>query len=86
MDIPQPTDTSPEADAVQLELLRQMPPDVRLEKALSLSCHLVQLAKDAIRRRYPQYSTDEVNLKFIELTYGNELAAAVRACRSGADS
>ena len=36
------------------------------------------MAFDAIRRRHPDYSEDEVRLKFIELTYGKSLADEVR--------
>ena len=78
------TDTSTDAEAVQLELLLQLPPSQRLEKALALSCELIRLSKAAIRRRHPNFSEDEVALKFIELTYGTELAESVRTWRSGA--
>jgi hypothetical protein len=36
------------------------------------------MARNAIRRRHPDWSEDEVRLKFIELTYGAELAREVR--------
>jgi hypothetical protein len=36
------------------------------------------MAFDAIRRRHPEYSEDDVRLKFIGLTYGKELADEVR--------
>jgi hypothetical protein len=36
------------------------------------------MAFDAIRRRHPEYSEDEVQLRFIELTYGKALADEVR--------
>jgi hypothetical protein len=75
---PYTTDTSAEAEAVQLQLIRDMSPSERLDKALRLSSQMMRWAKDAIRRRHPEFSTREVTVKFIELHYGAELAAAVR--------
>ena len=86
MDAPHNTDTSTEAEAVQMELIRQLRPSVRLEKALALSCEVIRLSKAAIRRRHPEFSEDEVGLKFIELNYGMELAESVRAWRQEAGS
>lgn len=80
------SDTATDAEEVQLELIRQMPPSVRLEKALALSCEVIRMSKAAIRRRHPEFSEDEVGLKFIELNYGDELADSVRAWRSGTRS
>lgn len=85
MIVSQSSDTSAEADAVQMELIRKMPPSVRLEKALALSCEVIRLSKAAIRRRHPEFSEDEVGLKFIELNYGTKLAESVWAWRTGAD-
>lgn len=75
------TDTSTDADAVQLNLIRQMPSSRRLEKAIALSREVIRLSKAAIRRRHPEYSEEEVGLKFIELNYGADLADSVRAWR-----
>ena len=80
---PYTTDTSPEAHAVQLELLRRMSPDERLEKAFSLSNGVRRMAMDAIRRRHPDFDEVQVRIKFIELTYGKELADGVRLWRQG---
>ena len=84
MILPHHSDTSAEAEAVQLKLIRQMPPSTRLEKALALSCEVIQLGKAAIRRRHPDFCEEEIRIKFIELNYGQELAEAVRAWRRGA--
>jgi len=81
MDVPHSSDTSTEAEAVQMKLIRQLRPSVRLEKALALSCEVIRLSKAAIRRRHPEFSEDEVGLKFVELNYGAELAESVRAWR-----
>lgn len=63
---------------VQLELFRQMTPQQRLQKAFGLSTQLRNMAFAAIRRRYPEYSEQQIRLKFIEVTYGKELADDVR--------
>lgn len=44
----------------------------------NLSANLRPMAMEAIRRRYPEFDQHEIRLKFIELTYGEELADAVR--------
>ena len=75
---PYTTDTSDEALAVQLEGLRRMSPTERVNKMCKLSASLRRMAKDAIRRRHPEFDESEVRLKFIELTYGKELADSVR--------
>ena len=73
------SDTSDEALAVQLECLRQMTPHERLRRACAWSGQLRRMTFNAIRRRHPEYSEDEVRLRFIELTYGMALADEVRA-------
>lgn len=68
------TDTSAEAEAVQLDLLRQMTPQQRIEKMCGLSHSVRQMTLQAISRRHPEYSEADIRLKFIELTYGQALA------------
>jgi hypothetical protein len=72
------SDTSDEALAVQLECLRQMTPQERLRRACAWSGQIRRMAFDAIRRRHPEYTEDDVRLRFIELTYGQALADEVR--------
>lgn len=76
---PYTTDTSDEASAFQLEGLRRMSPTERVNKMCKLSANLRRMAMDAIRRRHPEFDQLEVRLKFIELTYGKELADSVRS-------
>ena len=75
---PDVSDTSDEALEVQLECLRQMSPQERLRRACAWTGQVRRMAFDAIRRRHPEYSEDEVRLTFIELTYGKDLADEVR--------
>ena len=72
-------DTNREAELVLLELVRKKPAIVRLRDACAASRRVAQQCKNAIRRRHPDLSDDEVKLQFIELHYGKKLASEVRA-------
>jgi hypothetical protein len=72
-------DTSPEAESVLIGILRDKPACMRLRDAVSASNLVAEQCKNAIRRRHPQISEDEVKLRFIELNYGREIANEVRA-------
>ena len=67
-------DTHPDAERVQLELLRQASVSQRLMLAFSLSQTVIDLAKRAIRRRYPNESEQQILVRFVSLHYGAELA------------
>lgn len=71
-------DTDPEADAVQLDLLRRAGPTRRVQMALSLSAQVISLARGAYRRQLPEADETEIGLRFVELNYGSELAEGVR--------
>ncbi len=72
-------DTHPDAEKVQLELLRQATVSQRLTLALSLSQTVIGLAKRAIRRRYPNESEQENLIRFVSLHYGREIAGRLAA-------
>ncbi|HEX9189708.1 MAG TPA: hypothetical protein VGB87_21720 [Vicinamibacteria bacterium] len=72
-------DTDPETERVHLEMLRAASPSRRLDLALSLSRTVMGLARDGIARRLPGASASEVGLRFVELSYGRELAEELRA-------
>lgn len=55
-----------------------MSPTERVNKMCKLSANLRSMAMNAIRRRHPEYDQQELRMKFIELTYGKELADSVR--------
>ncbi len=76
-------DTTPEAEAVLIELLRAKPPARRLEEAVLASNRVAEQCKEAIRRADPELSEVEVRLRFIELNYGQELAENVRSYLAG---
>ena len=71
------TDTSTDAFEMQLQCLRRMSPQDRIRQTCAMSRRVKQMAFDAIRRRYPGLNEDLVQLKFIELTYGETLAAEI---------
>lgn len=71
-------DTHPEAEGVQIRLLREAGIKRRFELMCSLTQTVLELSRNAIRRRYPKLSEQEVGLKFVALCYGDELARQVR--------
>jgi len=48
------TDTSPQAQATQLQILRAMPGEQRLLMALEMSLFARELAKERIRQEHPE--------------------------------
>jgi hypothetical protein len=72
------SDTSLDADQMQLRLLRDKSPSERLGLALRLSSEVIRASKRAISRVHPQWTEREIGYKFIELHYGRELAEATR--------
>ncbi len=74
----QSSDTSPEAERVQIDLLRKAGVARRIELAFSLTQSAIELSRQGMWRRYPYASEEELNLLFVELNYGKELADRVR--------
>jgi hypothetical protein len=70
-------DTSPEAEEVQLDLIRHLTPSERALKSLRMTTRLIRECKAAIARNNPGLTQRQIGLAFIELNYGKELAAAV---------
>lgn len=82
--MPIPSDTSPQAEQVQLRLLAEKTPAERLMLAIRLSQEVIQASKRAIARVHPEFTPRQIEHLFIELHYGRELADAVRE-RDGAN-
>lgn len=78
-------DTSPEAELTLIRLLRAKPACKRLGDAVSASNRVAQQCKNAIRRRHPEISEEEIKLRFIEINYGSEIANEVRTYLSNRD-
>jgi hypothetical protein len=77
------TDTTQEALEMQLECFRRMTPQERIAKMSSWSSQIKRMGFEAIRRRHPEYDDIQVQSKFIELTYGEQLAEGFRRCLEG---
>ncbi|NQT17699.1 MAG: hypothetical protein HQ582_33395 [Planctomycetes bacterium] len=72
------SDTSPEAEKVQIRLLQEASLQERFALVCSLTATAVSLSHRAIARANPHLSPEEVGIKFVELHYGKELAAGLR--------
>jgi hypothetical protein len=72
------SDTDPETQRVQWDLLRRASPSRRLALAFSLSRTVIALSRDGLARRAPDSDPRTVGLRFVALHYGKELADAVR--------
>ena len=74
---PLSADTTPEAEEVQIQLLRRATPARRFELVRSLSATTRQLAWDGIRRANPTATETEIDLLFVRYHYGPALAEAL---------
>lgn len=75
----QAIDTDPKTEAVLISLLRKATPAQKMSKVRSLTQTLIQLSKRAIARANKDIDAQEVDLLFVELHYGKELARRLRA-------
>jgi hypothetical protein len=73
------SDTHPDAERVRIELFRRMSFTKRLEMARDLTATVIRLSRRAIARANPHLSEQDVNLRWVELTYGKDLALGLRA-------
>ncbi len=71
------SDTSPEAEAVLLTLLRQAPSWRKFKMVGDLNATVKQFALAGIRERYPQATEQEVRRHLADLLLGKELASEV---------
>lgn len=70
-------DTSAEAEAVQIALLRQAPVGKRLRAAAEMSLAVKQLARVGVEGRHPGASEREIRRLLADVLLGPELAAKV---------
>ena len=68
-------DTHPDAERVQIELLRQAPTWRKLHMVAQMNSTLRALALSGLRQRYPDASPDELRRRLADLWLGPELAA-----------
>ena len=71
------SDTSPEAEAVLLTLLRQAPSWRKFKMVGDLNATVKQFALAGIRQRHPKATEREINRHLADLLLGEELAALV---------
>jgi hypothetical protein len=72
-----PRDTSPEAWKIQMDLIRGMSPEERLERCFALSNTVEGFAKAGLRQRYPEASDREIFLRLARRKLGAELYSKV---------
>jgi hypothetical protein len=70
-------DTSPEAEAVQIEIYRRMSPRRKLELVAEENRKARELALAGLRQRHPTATPQELFRRLMDLTLGEELAAEV---------
>jgi hypothetical protein len=74
----QSSDTSPEAERVQIELIRKASSAKLFGIVRSFTQSLMFASRQNIRKLHPELNQDELNLLFVELYYGKELAEQVK--------
>ena len=63
------TDTSPAAQAVQLEIHRAMSGEQRIQLAFEMSLFARELAKEGIRREHPEWPEARVARELLRLAF-----------------
>jgi len=71
------SDTAAEAERVQVESARKMSVAEKLAQVRALSALVIGLSRRAIARANPRLSPRELDVKFVELHYGKELATGL---------
>ena len=76
--ITQSSDTHPEAERVQIDIIRQASVARRISIVRSLSQTSIFLSRRAIARAHPELNEQKVDLLFVAYHYGDDLAAHLR--------
>jgi hypothetical protein len=79
------SDTHPDAEEVQLELLRRMPDWRKMELMTAMTKAVYSQVLAGLRERHPQATEEELRLRMATLVLGPDLAARAygRAVESG---
>ena len=72
------SDTSPEAETVQIEILRRMSVAQRLGRMREWTQVLVHLSRQGLARANPGLGDRELDLLWVERQYGRDLALRLR--------
>jgi hypothetical protein len=67
-------DTDPEIERIQYEMLRKLGPSERMRLMRSLSQDVMQMSWQAIRRANVGATGEEIELRFVAIIYGEEIA------------
>jgi hypothetical protein len=67
------SDTTPDAYMKQMEVLKKLGPERRLEMMFELSDNLRELVKAGIRHRHPDYTPQQVIQAVLKLTLDKKL-------------
>jgi hypothetical protein len=67
------SDTSPDAEKMQIEIFRRMGPEKRLRSAAHLSETCRTLLQKGIRKRHPTYTEEQVKLAVIRCLLPEDL-------------
>lgn len=71
---PQSIDTNLAVEIKLIDMIRKLTTSQRMLKSFSLSSTVINLSKRAINRANPNKDKTELDLIFVKLHYGNELA------------
>ena len=71
------SDTRPEIEDLQIQLLRQVPPWQKLEMMTQLIAAARRLAWQGLQKRFPLASEVELRRRFADLVLGADLAQKV---------
>ncbi len=72
------SDTHPDAERVQIELLRRTSPAQRLRMTVNFTAALVDSSRRTIAAQNPGLSPRELSLRCVQLYYGKALAERLR--------
>lgn len=67
-----PSDTSREAWKVLMDLMRKIPPEEKLQRAIGLTAAVRKLGEAGIRQAYPRASEREIFLRVAQRQLGDE--------------
>ena len=79
------SDTHPEAERVQIELLRRMSVAQRIASMRSMTTMAIRLSRRAIAEAEPELTPEELDVRWVEVHYGSQLAAGFREYLSRRD-
>jgi hypothetical protein len=65
-----PSDTTPEAAAIQQDIFRHLTTEQRLRMALEMSESMREIALAGVRSRRPDLTADELSHELIRIMYG----------------